>query len=213
MKMYQKLVVVLLIFTISSCSSVLNILQSEIDDLPSDVYHLDKTHASLIWKVSHFGLSNYTARFTDFDATINLDAKNVSNSSVTAKINPFSIETDYPKSDKKDFNKTLSEDTKWFNGIKFPEINFKSTNIMLTSGTTAIVSGDLKMLGIVKPIKLDVTFNGAYEKHPFSKKPTIGFSATGKINRSDWGLNTHFPMIANEVKIIIEAEFYKKDAL
>ena len=40
----------------------------------SGTYNLEKTHASLVWKVSHNGLSNYTARFTDFDAQIMLDA-------------------------------------------------------------------------------------------------------------------------------------------
>jgi polyisoprenoid-binding protein YceI len=37
---------------------------------PSGDYALDKTHASLTWRVSHLGLSNYTARFTNFDAQV-----------------------------------------------------------------------------------------------------------------------------------------------
>lgn len=180
------------------------------DQLPAGVYTVDKNHASLIWKVSHAGLSNYTARFKTFDAQINYDPKDVTKSTVTATIDPTTIETDFTVTAEKDFNKELATGDKWFNAGKYPTISFKSTKVEKTGGSTGKLHGELTLLGVTKPVVLDVTYNGGYAEQPFSKKPTLGFSATGKIKRSDWGLSTYVPAIGDEVQIIIEAEFAKQ---
>ncbi|MBM3617601.1 MAG: polyisoprenoid-binding protein [Alphaproteobacteria bacterium] len=176
-------------------------------ELPAGVYHVDKSHASLIWKVSHAGLSNYTARFKSFDATVNLDPKDVTKSSVTATIDPTSVETDYVATAEKDFNKNLATQEQWFNAGKFPTITFKSTKVEKTGENTGKVHGDLTFLGVTKPAVLDVTFNGGFAEQPFSKLPTLGFSGKTVIKRSDWGLTTYVPMIGDDVTIEIEAEF------
>lgn len=178
-------------------------------DMPAGVYTVDKTHASLTWKVSHAGLSNYTARFKSYDAEINFDPADITKSSVSAKIDPATLETDYVATAEKDFNKNLITKEEWFNAGKFPEITFKSTKIEVTGENTGKIHGDLTFLGVTKPVTLDATFNGAYALQPFSKKPTMGFSATGSLNRSDFGMSTYVPMIGDKVDIIIEAEFAK----
>lgn len=178
-------------------------------DMPAGIYTVDKTHASLIWKVSHAGLSNYTARFKSYDAEINFDPADITKSSVTAKIDPATLETDYVATAEKDFNKNLITKEEWFNAGKFPEITFKSTKIEVTGENTGKIHGDLTFLGVTKPVTLDATFNGAYALQPFSKKPAMGFSATGSLNRSDFGMSTYVPMIGDKVDIIIEAEFAK----
>ncbi len=178
-------------------------------DMPAGIYTVDKTHASLIWKVSHAGLSNYTARFKSYDAEINFNPADITKSSVTAKIDPTTLETDYVATAEKDFNKNLITKEEWFNAGKFPEITFKSTKIEVTGENTGKIHGDLTFLGVTKPVTLDATFNGAYALQPFSKKPAMGFSATGSLNRSDFGMSTYVPMIGDKVDIIIEAEFAK----
>lgn len=175
-------------------------------EMPAGKYDMDKTHASLTWKVSHLGLSGYTARFTDFDAAFTFDPQNIAASKVTATINPASIRTDHPDS-AVDFDKKLSTDPQWFNTAQFPEIRFESTALALTGENTGILKGDLQFLGVTKPVELNVVFNAAMREHPFSQKPVMGFSATGKIKRSDWGMNAYVPNIGDDVDIIIEAEF------
>jgi polyisoprenoid-binding protein YceI len=178
-------------------------------EMPSGVYTLDKSHASVTWKVSHLGLSNYTARFATMDSELNFDAAKPENSSVKATIDVSSIRTDYPATPEKDFDKKLSEGTDWFNSKQFPTITFQSTKIERTGETTAKIHGDLTMLGVTKPMTLDAVFNGAYLKKPFADVPGLGFSATGKINRSDWGFSTYVPNIGDSIEIAIEAEFHK----
>lgn len=179
--------------------------------MPAGVYSLDKNHASLVWKVSHAGLSNYTARFKSFDADITFDPADVTKSSVKAVIDPLSLETDYVATAEKDFNKNLSTQEQWLNAGTFPQITFTSTSIEKTGDNTGRIHGNLTMLGVSKPVTLDTVFNGAYIDQPFSGKPTIGFSATGQMKRSDWGFDTYIPTIGDNVTFMIEAEFVKKD--
>ncbi|MFP4386354.1 MAG: YceI family protein [Alphaproteobacteria bacterium] len=178
--------------------------------MPAGLYNLDKTHASLIWKVSHLGLSNYTARFTNFDATLTFDPENPENSTLVATIDPTSIQTDYPYPEKKDFNAELINGKQWFNASQHDQITFESTHIERTGDNTGLMTGSLSFLGLTKPVTLEVTFNGAMVENPFSKKPTLGFSAQGSLNRSKWGMDTYVPNIGDQVTFLIEAEFAKE---
>lgn len=180
-------------------------------DLPAGIYELDHAHASIVWKVSHLGLSDYTARFTDFDATYDFNPENPEASVVTVTIDPRSIETDYPNAEEKDFNAKLADGEEWFNSSEFPVIRFQSTKLELTGENTGVLTGDLSFLGVTKPLSLDVTLNGVMSEHPFAKKPVKGFSASGTLKRSDWGMTALVPNIGDEVELLIEAEFLKKD--
>lgn len=179
--------------------------------MPAGVYELDETHASLTWKVSHLGLSDYTARFTSFDAHIDFNPEKPESSVVKASIDPTSIRTDYPYAEKKDFDKKLAQGEEWFNAGQFPQIEFKSTAIERTGDNSGVMTGDLTFMGVTKPVSLYVTFNGAMAKQPFSQKPTLGFSAKGSLKRSEWGMDTYVPNIGDEVELLIEAEFAKAE--
>lgn len=179
------------------------------NEMPAGNYSLDKSHASLTWKVSHLGLSDYTARFTDFDADLLFNPEDPTKSNLNVTINPTSIETDYPNPEEKDFDKKLVENEDWFNASTFPEISFKSTSMTMNEDNTGTVTGDLTFLGVTKPVTLDVTFNGAFRQKPFAGIPALGFSATASLNRSEWGLETYVPAIGDEVTLLIETEFHK----
>jgi polyisoprenoid-binding protein YceI len=176
--------------------------------IPSGDYTLDPTHASLTWKVNHLGLSNYTARFTKFDAKIHFDGTDPTKSTLTATVDPASIKTDYPTPEKEDFDAKL-RGAEWLNTTTFPTISYVSTRIEKISDTTGKIHGNLTFLGVTKPITLDAVFVGGMTSHPFTKAPAMGFSASTTLKRSDFGFSTYVPMIGDEVKIQIEAEFFK----
>lgn len=180
---------------------------TDISTLPSGFYKMDPTHASLTWKVNHMGLSNYTARFTKFDIDLMVDTQDITKSQVKATIDPTSIRTDYPNAAEKDFDKKLSQDSGWFNAEQYPEITFSSATIEKTGDNTGTLTGDLTFLGVTKPVTMDVTLNGVLGNHPFANKPAIGFSASGSIKRSDFGMGTYIPTVGDEVSFVIEAEF------
>lgn len=182
-------------------------------------YSLDLTHASLIWRVSHGGgLSMYTARFTDFDADLVFDAADLSTASVTATIDPTSVETNYPgdfkathpNSENDSWNAELAN--AWFGAQEYPQITFTSTAVEQTGENTGTVTGDLTFMGVTQPVTLDVTFNGEAEFPWNEGRKTVGFSATGTVVRSNFGLDRLIPNVGDEVEIIIEAEFVQDAA-
>lgn len=187
---------------------------------PKGEYKLDPNHASLTIKVLHMGLSNYTLRFTRFDATLSLDPANLEKSSVTATIDPASIETDYPgdyKATHKDspyatFDEALSKGPKFLNSGTYPTITFKSTSVKARKDGRLAVTGDLTFLGQTRPVTLDTVVVGSMEKHPYIPKGLVGFSATTKFNRSEWGMVGTQQFLGDEVNLVFEGEFQQADA-
>ena len=170
----------------------------------SGKYRLDQEHASIIFTIRHLGFSNYTGRFNQFDATLNLDAANLEKSSVKVTVNPASVDV---------HNSTLEAtlaDTEFFDTEKFPEAVFVSTRIEKTSATTLDIHGDLTLRGVTKPIVLKAIFNGVGDD-PFVRKRKLGFSATTSLRRSDFGISAYLPDVGDLVKLTIEAEFISAD--
>ena len=196
---------ILVLLSLSSCIAV----KKEIAEIPSGTYEIDKAHSSVIFRVDHLGLSKYTARFTKFDAKLEFDNENPSKSSIETTIKANSVKTDFPFVQRKDFDKFLAYNENWFNARKFPEISFQSKKITRTGPRKATITGDLTMLGVTKEIKLKAKFNKAYKVKPYVGKAALGFSASAKIKRSEWGFDTFVPSIGDEVEIIIETEFHK----
>jgi len=203
---------VMLFICISSAQSFFpffSLDMTPVEKMPSGLYKLDKTHASLTWRVKHLGLSNYTARFTQFDADLKMDVKSPANSHLNVTICVMCLRTDFPFAAELDFDQVLASGKEWLNGERYPEMAFQSKRIEITGKNTAKVHGDLTMLGKTHPLTLSVIFNGAYQKKFLTNGPALGFSATATLNRSDWGLTTLIPVVSDKVDIIIEAEFDK----
>ena len=180
--------------------------------VPAGAYTLDKTHASLIFKVSHLGFSNYTARFKRFDAELQFDPENPSASKLRATVNVRSLETDFPKTPQLDFNEQLLG-KEWLDAATYPTITYRSTAIEPTGPKTMRVIGDLTLRGVTRPVTLEVTYNGGYAGHPFDPHARIGFSAQGTLKRSEFGIAYGLPApgttlgVGDEVTVILETEF------
>ena len=177
-------------------------------EVPSGSYKLDPAHTSVTFKISHFGLSNYTARFAKVSGEAAVDAADPAKSSVSVKIDANSVKTDFPFPEKEDFDKKIGNSEAFLNGAKFPDITFVSKTVTVTGPKTAKVAGDLTLRGVTKPVVLDVVLNGQLNPHPYMKIPVFGISATTKIKRTDFGLNFP-PVLGDEVTILIESELDK----
>lgn len=201
----------LLALTFCAPQSSKNVAQQ----VPAGNYKLDKTHASLIFRVDHLGFSNYTARFKNFDATLDFDPANPPKSRVEAIVDVASLETDFPNSKKINFNKMLQSNS-WLGAAKFPKIKFVSKEIKITGKNSADIIGELSLHGVTHPLTLNATFNGGYASHPMDPSGArIGFSAKGSLKRSDFGIAFGIPAagtkmgVSDKVEIILEVEFNK----
>lgn len=180
--------------------------------VPAGVYTLDRSHASLIFRVDHLGFSNYTARFTRFDASLQFDPRDLAASRVVASVDAASLETDYPDPVKLDFNAIL-KGAEWLDVARYPRMEFASRQVDVTGVNTIRIHGDLTLHGITRPLVLDAKFNGGYAGHPMDPNARIGFSAQGTLRRSEFGIAYGIPApgttmgVSDAVDIVIEAEF------
>lgn len=166
----------------------------------ADAYKIDKTHADLLFSIEHAGFSHKHGSFRDFDGELQFDEAKPENSKVTVVVQTMSLDTAHPGRDQ-----DLKSD-KFFDVAKFPEMRFESTKVVPGKNQEMRVEGNLTLHGVTKPIVLTTKLNKA-GPNPFDKTPTLGFSATGTLKRSDFGITTYLPMIGDVVEITIDAEF------
>lgn len=171
---------------------------------PSGQYASDPAHTSVHWRIRHFGLSNYTARFTGIEADLAWNREEPTQSTLSVRIDPLSVETDFPFVEQEDFDATIGRAEHLLGG---QPIIFRSTGVEITGERTGVVSGELTFRGETHPAELNVIFNGSMAKHPLDGLAKLGFSASATIHRSTWGLDFALDALGDEVDLLIEAEF------
>jgi len=172
-----------------------------IAEAPSGLYKSEQGHAYLAFTYSHQGYSKPILRWRKMDAQINLDSENPENSTLTVEIPVSSIDSGVDAFDKH----LVSAD--FFDVDNHPVITFKSTDMEQIVTGTGRVMGDLTIKGVTNPLRLDVKLNKV-GKHFRSGVDMFGVSATGRLRRSDFGVDKYGP-VANDIDIMIEVEFQK----
>lgn len=167
-------------------------------------YTLDPNHTYVLWQISHFDFSKQTGKWYASGSLI-LDQAKPQNSKVSATIQVADMITGI-----KELDNHLKEKL-FFDVQKFPTATFVSDKVEVTGKKTAKVHGMLTVRGITKPVVLNVVFNKA-DINPITNKPSVGFHADTKLNRSDFGMTALSPGLGDEVQIHIETEAYKADS-
>jgi len=166
-------------------------------------YKLDPAHSEVGFKIRHL-VSKTRGRFDDFSGTFEYKSKKPSSLSVEVTIKTTSINTHNEKRD----NHLRGKD--FFHVEKFPEMTFKSKKAKKKGSNRIELTGDLTLLGVTKRVILDVELLGE-APDAFGKANRIGFTAIGKINRKDFGMEYNITdkgglVIGNEIEILIEVE-------
>ena len=180
------------------------------EPIPKGSYTLDKSHASLLFRVDHLGFSTFTGRFTRYDAQLDFDPSRPATASVNVTIDPRSISSDNAP---EGFLETLATGKDWLDAGEFPEMKFVSRSVEVVSDGDLRVHGELTVRGVTKPLVLAARFNGGYAGHPFDPAARIGFSAQGTFKRSDFGVAFGIPApgttfgVSDQVQVVLEAEF------
>lgn len=144
-------------------------------------WNLDKAHGAMEFSVNHMGLANITGQFKDFDVKVTNTKSDLSDAVVEMTATVASINTGNEGRDKH------LQSADFFDAEKNPTITFKSTSFKKVKGNAYKVTGDLTMHGVTKTVTLDATFNGP-KTHPYTKKEVAGFTVTGQVKRSDFGI-------------------------
>lgn len=160
---------------------------------------LDASHTRIGFAIDHMGYSTTYGQFKTHKGTVDYDPAKPEQTKINFTIDVKSLDSDWAARDEHLLN------ADFFNAAKYPTMTFVSSKYTPKGNNKATVDGQLTLLGVTKPVTLEVTLN----KHaisPLTKLDTIGFKATTIIKRSQWGMTTYVPAVADEVFISIDAE-------
>ncbi|MDQ0583662.1 YceI family protein [Streptomyces rishiriensis] len=143
-------------------------------------YSIDPAHSTIGFVARHAMVTNVKGKFNDFTGSLHLDGTDPSKSSATIDVTMDSIDTG--SADRDGHLKTAD----FFKTDEFPAMTFRSTSAQALGGDDYRITGDLTILGVTKPLSIDLEFNGA-AKDPFGNE-RVGFEGKAEILRSAWGL-------------------------
>lgn len=143
-------------------------------------YDIDTEHSSIEFSVAHMVVSKTKGRFTDYRGFVEMDPDGAKIKAIEAVINMASVNTNHEKRD----GHLKNED--FFNVEKYPTMTYKM-KYSRKDGDNIIAIGDLTMLGVTREVTLVGQFNGAIKD--FKGSTRAGFTAEGKLNRKDFGMN------------------------
>ena len=169
--------------------------------LAADVYDVETNHTYPSVETSHMGISVFRGKFNKTSGTITLD-RAAKTGTVEIKIDTSSINFGHDKLDEE------LQGADWFNVAKFPMATYKGT-IKFEGNEPDEVDGQLTLLGVTKPVKLDIEEFKCIP-HPFYKKEVCGADAEAEIDRADFGMKKGVEWGGGKVKLRIQVEAVKK---
>ncbi|KUN79581.1 YceI family protein [Streptomyces griseoruber] len=143
-------------------------------------YSIDPAHSTIGFVARHAMVTNVKGKFNDFTGSLHLDGTDPSRSTASLDVKMESIDTGSADRD----GHLKSAD--FFKTDEFPAMTFRSTSAEALGGDDYRITGDLSILGVTKPITIDLEFNGS-AKDPFGNE-RAGFEGKAEILRSEWGL-------------------------
>ncbi|MGZ3884893.1 MAG: YceI family protein [Bacteroidia bacterium] len=173
-------------------------------------WSIDQAHSEIGFKVRHLMIAHVKGAFKTFDASIYTSGKDFTTAVIDLWIDPASVTTGDAKRDEH------LKSADFFDVKKHRQITFTASTMgKALPGVSHDLWGELTIAGITKNIKLSVQFGGI-QKDPMGNEKA-GFSISGVIKRSDWGLvwNTRMEaggiMIGDEITISCEIELTNTD--
>lgn len=163
-------------------------------------YTIDPTHTYASFEIDHHGFSTQRGQFNQSSGSVDFDTE-AKTGRIDIRIAVASLDTGMAKRDEI----LLGEN--WFRAKDFPDLLYRSEQLVFTGDKLTAVEGKLVMLGEVRPLRLEVTrfkcgFNLA------NRKRGCGADALGVLKRSEFGMQQGIPFIGDEVRLRIQVEAY-----
>ncbi len=167
-------------------------------------YQVDRDHTSIGFSVKHMVISNVKGYFRDYSGGFSFDEKTKTFSKADLTVKAASVDTQVVDRDKD------LRSANFFDVEKHPDITFILKKSQALGGNAMRVVGDLSIRGVTKEIVLEGEYLGSAKDPKGNQR--VGFTATGKIKRGDFGLKwnqiieTGGVLVGEEVKLLIEVE-------
>ncbi|MDA8039343.1 MAG: YceI family protein [Actinomycetota bacterium] len=166
-------------------------------------FRLDPTHSQVGFVVRHMKVAKVRGRFQDYTGSIQI-GEEPTDTKVEVTVKTESVDT---REEARDAHLRSAD---FFESEVHAEMSFVSTKVEHLGGNEFELTGDLTIKGVTKPVVLHVEFDGVIQD-PYGNQ-RIGFSASGEIDRYDYGLNWNAAIeagglvVSRKVTLEIEVE-------
>jgi polyisoprenoid-binding protein YceI len=174
-------------------------------------FAIDPAHTDVLFSAKHMMVTNVRGTFTDVTGTIDLDENDPAASSAEIVVKAASIDSGFAARD------THLRSDDFFAVQTFPEIRVVSTAIKPVSGNHYVVTADVTIKDVTRPVDFDVEFLGFYAGMDGSSR--AGLSAVATVNRKHWGLNWNVALeaggllVGDEIKLEVDVALSRAVAL
>jgi polyisoprenoid-binding protein YceI len=175
-------------------------------------YEIDAVHSTAGFSIKHLTVTTVRGKFDKFSGVVELDDENPANDKLTVDIDASSVDTGNEKRD------AHLKSPDFFDAAKYPKITYVSKTVKGIGAGKLEVTGDLTLHGVTRPVVLTVSDISRDVATPKDKQIHRGATATGAINRQDFGIKWNAPLagkagdvvLSDEVKLQIDVELIKK---
>lgn len=165
-------------------------------------WEIDAVHSEVGFSVRHMMVAKVRGKFNKFSGEI-VTALSPQDSSVSADIDLGSVDTGNEQRD----GHIRSADI--FDAENHPVMSYRSTGVR-AAGDGYVLAGELTLKGVTRPVELNLDLNGFGADAYGGTR--AGFTATGEINRSDFGVTFNMPIegggvvVGEKVSLVLEIE-------
>ncbi len=170
-------------------------------------YELDRDHTAIYFTVDHIGYAKTLGVFTELEGGFRYDLETQELADVAVAIGAASVNTFHEARD----NHVRNGD--FLDVATHPTISFVASGGQAEGDTKGTVTGDLTILGVTRPVTLDVTLNKVAD-YPFGhRREVLGLSMRTTVRRSEFGMTygVENGLVGDVVTVNIETEAMKMD--
>jgi polyisoprenoid-binding protein YceI len=159
-------------------------------------WRIDPSRTHIAFAIDAVGYPRTHGQFRQFVGRISVDLDHPDKSAVAFHVQSQSVDVGSPSFD--DYLRSVA----FLDAARFPSIDFVSSSVEKVDDHTVRVTGELTLLGVTKPLSVDV----AVQRETSGGGERLGFLAKTSIDRLAFGMNSGFPLVAREVELVISSE-------
>ncbi|NNC12005.1 YceI family protein [Planctomonas sp. JC2975] len=178
-------------------------------DLSGD-WDLDPAHTRIGFSAKHAMVANVRGAFNEVTGTLHADFADPENSKAEVVLKVASVDT---RNDQRDEHLRSGD---FFDVEQWPDITFRSTRIEEVGENALVVSGDLTIRDVTKPLTIPIEFTGV-QTDAFGAL-RAGFEGTRRIDRREFGLEWNMALdqggwlVSEKITLEFEISAIKREA-
>lgn len=165
-----------------------------------DGYTLTREYGSVLFRVMQEEFLYLIGRFDEFSGTLQFDPDDLASADLSATVRMDSLDMADDS-----IVELLVSSAVWFNASLYSEASFETESVTVTGDNSVDFQGQLTFVGETQPWTLSATFHGGSDGELAGD--TVGMTAIGSFNRSDFGVDQYMNIAADSVEIEVNVKF------